>query len=441
MRCFPLSGLALLTLFVFSGCSLLSPPHTPRNHAFTAYWPPKKSDQLKLAVKDNIDMAGVVTTAGSHYLATHAPPAKKDAACLAIARERKVQIVGKTNLSEFAVGPSGFNEYYGTPKNPIGRWWKRIPGGSSSGSGVAVAAGLADVAFGTDTAGSVRVPAACCGVVGLKTTRGLVPLKGVYPIEPVNLDTIGPMARDIATTAKGMDLLERGFAAKYAAAKNQKPLGRDIRVGRLVLKGTNSHVDAAIDLALQRAGFRVVRMNDRFREQWDQAKKDGDTIAAVGIWLNYQIYGSTLGISTRTRSGILLGWLLYGAGYREALARERLWQRTLQNAFKQVDFIALPTLQSTPPLMTINFRVGIMDSRVLGLQNTVPANLAGNPALAVPVPLRHTVYPVASLQLVGRPRREAELLNAGRLVEEALKSDHRKKSAQEIHRHSPEVTL
>jgi amidase len=111
-------------------------------------------------------------------MAETSPPAAIDAECLAIARERNVQIVGKTNLSEFSVTPAGLNEYFGTPKNPFSKWSKLIPGGSSSGSAVAIANGMADVAFGTDTAGSIRVPAACCGIVGLKTTFGLVSLKG-----------------------------------------------------------------------------------------------------------------------------------------------------------------------------------------------------------------------------------------------------------------------
>ena len=117
---------------------------------------------------------------------------------------RNVQIVGKTNLAEFGVSPSGFNEYFGTPKNPLGLG--TIPGGFSAGNAVALVTGLANAAIGTDTAGSVRVPAACCGVVGLKTTFGLIALKGVYPVEPAHLDTVGPMGKDIAQTVKGMDL-------------------------------------------------------------------------------------------------------------------------------------------------------------------------------------------------------------------------------------------
>jgi hypothetical protein len=156
-------------------------------------------------------------------------PAEKDAPCLAIARQRNVHIVGKANLSEFAVAPSGFNEYFGTPASPLSSSAKLLPGGSSCGSAVAVASGMADVAFGTDTAGSIRVPAAWCGVVGLKTTHGLVPIEGVFPIEPEHLDTVGPMGKDIAHTVQGMDLLQNGLPALYAAAwrPNLRPKNSD----------------------------------------------------------------------------------------------------------------------------------------------------------------------------------------------------------------------
>ena len=172
---------ALLLVLCFSGCSI-GPTQVESDvydHAFIRYWAPEDSKRLRLAVKDLIDIRGVVTTAGSKYVAETSSPATNDAACLAISRARNVQIVGKTNLSEFAVAPSGINGFFGTPASPLSKRHKLIPGGSSSGSAVAVANGLADVAFGTDTAGSIRVPAACCGIVGLKTTFGLVSLKGV----------------------------------------------------------------------------------------------------------------------------------------------------------------------------------------------------------------------------------------------------------------------
>jgi amidase len=165
---FPLFPLGLASIALLSGCSLLPsvPPRLAGNRAFIAYWPTENTHQLRVAVKDNIDVRGVVTTAGSKRLDRAGVPAAKDASCLAIARQRNVQIVGKANLSEFALAPSGFNEYFGTPASPLSGSRELLPGGSSCGSAVAVASGMADVAFGTDTAGSIRVPAAWCGVGG-----------------------------------------------------------------------------------------------------------------------------------------------------------------------------------------------------------------------------------------------------------------------------------
>lgn len=413
--------LGFAPMILLNGCAL-GPRHAPGDHAFIKYWPPaENSTGLKLAVKDNIDMKGVVTTAGSEHLAKNGVPAAEDAPALAIARQRGVTIVGKTNLSELAVAPSGMNEYFGTPKNPFSKGTKLVPGGSSSGSAVAVATGRADVAFGTDTAGSVRVPAACCGIVGLKTTHGLIPIKGVYPIEPEHLDTIGPLARNIADTVRGMDLLQHGFASQYAAAKGNQPSASNLRIGRLTLPGTDPKIDAAVDRALAEAGFQVVLLGDSLKEKWEHAKKDGNTIAAAGAWISNRQYQGKPGISTRTGAAILAGQIAYNTGYREAIARQKAWQETLRDIFRSVDFIALPTLQTVPPSVPVNFRIGIMEARMLNLQNTVAVNFAGNPALAMPIPIDRGNIPVTSLQLIGPRRSEAALLNAGRLVENAVK--------------------
>jgi Asp-tRNA(Asn)/Glu-tRNA(Gln) amidotransferase A subunit family amidase len=411
----------LLVASFLSGCAL--PPTRPasvtRDRAFIAYWPsPADNKQLTLAVKDNIDMQGVVTTAGSQYVANTSPPASQDAACLAIPRERKVRIVGKTNLSEFAVSPSGVNDYFGTPRNPFSSWLdKRIPGGSSSGSAVAVANGETDVAFGTDTAGSVRVPAACCGVVGLKTTFGLVPLKGVFPVDPHHLDTVGPIARDITHVAQGMDLLQNGFAARYRRAVAAKPAAKNIRIGRLYLSGTDPRVDRALDRALAEGQFRVVVLGQDFKAKWEQATRDGNTMAAASTWLSDQQYLDKIRVRPRTKAVIILGRVLYPGPYQQALKRRAAWQRALSQIFKKVDFIAVPTLQTLPPTIPLIGNTALLEAQMLNLQNTVAANFAGNPALAVPVPVNDRHVSVTSLELVGPRLSEAQLLNAGRLVE------------------------
>ena len=413
---------AIFTVTLLSGCSAvpLFTKHLPGDRAFIKQFPAEANGKrLRLAIKDNIDMKGVVTTAGSNFFLTTHAPAKADAPCLATARRRNVAIVGKTNMTEFAVAPSGLNEFFGTPKNPLRH--SRIPGGSSSGSAVAVANGEADVAFGTDTAGSIRVPAACCGVVGLKTTFGLVSIKGIHPVEPRHLDTVGPMAKDIAGTVEGMNLLQDGFSGRYAAARAAKPSGRSIRVGRFKLQGTDPEIDAAIDEALAKAGFQVVQLDDQFRQKWDEAKADGNTIAAAGAGSSNQAFLLAPGVSGRTKNIISLGGV--AGGYASAVKKQAAWQRTLANVFQKVDIIALPTLQKAPPGMPLlNLGLAVLEAHVLQIQNTVAVNFAGNPALAMPIPVsRRFAVPMTSLQLVGPRLSEAQLLNAGRIVEEAVK--------------------
>ena len=411
---------ALVLVSFFMGCSA-SQKRTARkspDHAFITYWPPPEGGkQLRLAVKDLIDMKGVVTTAGSGYFAKNNPPASRDAKCLAIARERNVQIVGKTNLAEFALGVSGINAYFGTPRNRLSAKHKIIPGGSSSGSAVAVANGTADVAIGTDTAGSIRVPSACCGIAGLKTTFGLISLDGVHPISPKYLDTVGPMAKDVAHLVQGMDLLQRGFEGKYQAATAAKPSAHGIRIGRLYGDGTDPKIDRAVDDALAAAGFKVVVLNKTFKAQWQQADKDGKTVATASAWLSDQQFLGKSGVSGMTKAVLVLGAIEYNTNYNAALKRRARWQRTLRGVFKKVDFIALPTLRTLPPTISLFGGSSAIEALVLGKQNTVAVTFAGNPALAMPIPIQDKVVPVTSLQLVGPRLSEAQLLNAGRLIE------------------------
>ena len=194
---------------------------------------------MRLAVKDCIDVAGLPTTVGCPVIAERARPTAQDAAVVAAARRSGAQIVGKTNLSELCWSAAGTNAWSGMPVNPADP--QRLPGGSSSGSAVAVAAGEADTGLGTDTGGSVRIPAACCGVVGLKTTWGRVPVQGVYPLA-ASLDTVGPLGTDVAAVELGMRLIEPGFAAGSC----EFPVAR-------VRPETDPEVDAAIEAAIDAA--------------------------------------------------------------------------------------------------------------------------------------------------------------------------------------------
>lgn len=165
---------------------------------------------IPIAWKDLFDIKGMATTAGSVVLAGDAP-AKQDAAVVTTLKNAGMLAIGRTNMSEFAFSGLGINPHYGTPENPHSRDEPRIPGGSSSGAGVAVAAGLVPVAMGTDTGGSVRIPAALNGIVGYKATRGRYAMEGVYPLA-TSLDSLGPLCRSVQDVI-WLDAAMRGLTA------------------------------------------------------------------------------------------------------------------------------------------------------------------------------------------------------------------------------------
>ena len=251
--------------------------------------------------------------------------------------------------------------------------------------------------------------------------------------------------------------MQNGFAARYEAAVAAKASAATIKIGRLNLSGTDRRIDQAVDEALARAQFHVVALDDTFRAKWEQAQKDGTALAAAGAWISDRKYGDKFGVSARTRSILLVGAVNYTTTYRQALARRAQWQRTLREVFKKVDFIALPTLQTLPPKIPPSLRfdllkaqagvsnlqntaaniaenpagailslpvtglqllgIDLLEAQMLSLQNTAAVNFAGNPALAIPIPVHRGSIPVTSLQLVGPLLSEAELLNAGRIIE------------------------
>jgi len=357
---------------------------------------------VRLAVKDLIDVAGVPTTAGSRAVAETAGPADRDALCMAGARAAGAAIVGKANLHELAYGGAGVNEWFGTPVNPFDP--RLLPGGSSSGSAVAVADGDADIAYGSDTGGSIRVPAAFCGITGLKTTHGRVSLDGVWPLAP-SLDTIGPMARDVAGVAAGMALLEPGFAIDSLPAK---AIGRIWPAGFTV----DPAIDAAVDAALARSGLPVTTID---LPGWPDAREAcGVIIDAEAVESNRELLADP---ARRALLGANVHERLTGA---EAVTPEQVadaqalvprWQDALGAGLRAAGgVLALPTVPFFPPLVT----------HAGGLHFTAftnPVNLAGFPAIALPVASAGRLP--ASVQLIGPPGSEALLLATGAVIESA----------------------
>ena len=361
----------------------------------------------RVAVKDLIDVAGLPTTAASRPVADRALPAERDAACLAGLRAAmaagQARFAGKTNLHELAYGISGINAAFGTPVNPLDP--RRMPGGSSSGSATAVGSGEADIAYGSDTGGSIRIPAACCGITGLKTTWGRVSLDGVRPLAH-GLDTVGPMARDVAGVAAGMALLEPGFTVASAPPRT---------VGVLALDA-DPLITGAIEAALRTAEFDVVPVSI----------PGLDTIVAASVTvLDAQAWQANKGLVAacadqlgadvmdrlRLASAITPAQV---AAAKQVIAR---WRETLDELWHRVELLAAPTLLGPPPLLSEAHL--LVKLRAL----TSPVNAAGLPALALPVPAPGPkAGPIpANVQLIGPCDSEEQLLAAGAVIEQAAR--------------------
>jgi amidase len=357
----------------------------------------------RVAVKDIIDVEGVPTTAGSRAVERKAAPAARDAACLAGSRAAGARLVGKANLHELALLPSGTNPWFGTPTKP--RVPALVPGGASSGSAVAVADGEADVALGSDTGGSVRVPAACCGISGLKTTYGRVSLDGVWPLAP-SLDTIGPMATSIAGLVLGMQLLEPGFAPAAG------PAGR---IGRLRTTGL-PEIEAAVDEALRAAGLEVVNLD------WDGFEMGGNCFTAIyfkEIWeVDHELVEADpdgVGADIAQTMGMVD---LFRPGFDQAEAQVAAWRHELFALFDQVELLALPTLPIFPPRLEDVTEESLLPIVIDITRQVSLFNAAGTPCTAQPVQVRGSRLP-ASLQLVGPLGGDELLLATAATIEAA----------------------
>jgi aspartyl-tRNA(Asn)/glutamyl-tRNA(Gln) amidotransferase subunit A len=243
-------------------------------------------DGIPIAWKDLFDVEGLTTTAGSTVLAKEAP-ATRDAAVVGALKQAGMIAVGRTNMSEFAFSGLGINPHYGTPENPRSKDVPRIPGGSSSAAGVAVAAGLVPVAMGTDTGGSVRIPAAFNGIVGYKATCGRYAMDGVYPLAR-SLDSLGPLCRT-AKDAVWIDAAMRGLTAPSIASRPVK--GIEIVIPEnIVFDGAEPGVIAAFEAAserLARAGATVSRITlPAFNEILDLMAKHGALVTAEAFALH-----------------------------------------------------------------------------------------------------------------------------------------------------------
>jgi len=395
---------------------------------------------VPIALKDNMDVRGMRTTASSRILENFVPP--YDATVVRRLESAGAIIVGKTNCDEFAMGSSNENSAFGPVRNP----WAldRIPGGSSGGSAAAVAARCVPLALGSDTGGSIRQPAACCGVVGLKPSYGRVSRYGLLAFAS-SLDQIGPFARSVADAAATLSVLAGADPCDATTANEPVPdfaaaltgTVNDIRIGvprEFVSEGVDDQVRCAYDTALdtlRRAGATLVDIDLPHAKYAVPvyylvctAEASSNLARYDGVKYGYrstaakdslkEMYSRTRdeGFGPEVKRRIMLGTYVLSAGYYDAFYLKALQVRTLlrrdyDQAFERVDVVAMPTTP-TPP-----FKLGEKTSdplqMYLGDIFTVSANLAGLPGISVPGGFSNDGLPIG-FQLMGRMFDETTLL-------------------------------
>jgi aspartyl-tRNA(Asn)/glutamyl-tRNA(Gln) amidotransferase subunit A len=373
---------------------------------------------VPISIKDLFDVRGVPTTAASRVREGHL--AERDAPAIAHLRQAGAVFVGKTNLHEFAFGTTNEDSAFGLARNPHDH--TRSPGGSSGGSAISVAAGMALATIGTDTGGSIRIPAAACGIVGLKPTLGELPIDGVVPLSRT-LDHIGPLAQSVTDASLLYHALMGDVSAK-------PPAPMPIHGLRLAVPHKyfcdllDDEVRARFEEALERlrsAGARIDEIEIHHAAE----------IAPVYLHLVMAdaaaYHAATLEsmpekYTTNVRLRLEMGRYVLGEDYVRALAgRERI-RREVDAALAQHDALILPSLPIPAPLLGANtVQVGAVAEPVrnLMLRLTQPFNLTGHPAIAMPSGLTANKLP-CSVQLVGRRAQTDALLRVALACESLI---------------------
>lgn len=369
---------------------------------------------IPIAVKDLAETAGVRTTAGSAVLQHNIP--SEDAEVVRRLRLAGAVLLGKLNLHEFAYGGSGVIGHYGAARNP---WNTRhITGGSSSGSGAAVAAGLCYGAIGTDTAGSIRLPSAYCGVVGLKPSYGLVSTRGIIPLS-WTLDHVGPMTRTVPDGALMLqaiahydthDVYCQKFPPVYYPSALAEPVsGLRLATPREFWEELDSEIAGAVDTAITM----LSRMTAGVKEISISTHCDR-TVVRCEPWVYHQRYlpahekeydAETL---RRIRSGSDVSAAAYIEKYRELLHQ----RREILHIFDQVDLVLTPTSPVLPPSFAeVQQRPEELRGReLIMLRNTRPWNVYGLPAISIPCGFSASGLPIG-LQIVGAPGAEGTIMS------------------------------
>lgn len=356
------------------------------------------SGRRRLAIKDLFDTAGIRTTYGSAIFGEHIP--SRSAAAVQRLEAAGWQSVGKTNLHEFAYGITSQNDHYGTVPNP--RYPGRTSGGSSGGSAAALAAGLADAALGSDTGGSIRIPAACCGVTGFKPTFGRVSLEGVFPLAP-SFDHAGPMTLDVGGCVELMQELVPDFQVKPLQSLEEAMVG--VAWLELAEPEVSEQVSATASLFPRRRPVDAP-LAEEVRPAF--MREIGDVHREIFAG-NSQRYGELV------RAKFAAALEVSDAEYDTALAARATHLERTRVAADGCDLLLTPTLPIQPPPADVN-EVAIRGTMT---RFTFPGNALGWPALALPCG-EVDGLPV-SAQLIGRPGADELVLAAGLSLERQLR--------------------
>lgn len=361
----------------------------------------------KVAIKDCINIKGMVTAGASKALA-EGKPAAKNADVVDALINNDWHIVAKANMHEIAYGMTGINQYTGTPTNPQDK--DRIPGGSSSGSAAAVGAGLVDMAIGSDTGGSIRLPAACCGVVGMKPTFGRVSRVGAYP-QYTTLDCVGPFTRDIDMLIRAMSTIAPNFDEQ--AARKAVPAARIA-----MLKTTsNPAIINAIESAVKRAGYTssALDLSHGMQSSFDASITliNLETWCAFGQLTGLDLYGDDI------EKRLLMASKTTEQQRQIAELQRAAFSAEVDQALAQFDALILPTLPDFPPTFK-ELESGV--SMITMSAHVRPFNVSGHPAITIPIAVEGT-HLKAGLQLVGRKNADEALCAIAQHLEQYLQNN------------------
>ncbi len=379
---------------------------------------PGPNSGIPVAIKDLCDIQGEPTPAGSTVLAD-APPAADHAPVLKRMLSAGLVPVGRTNMTEFAFSGLGINPHYGTPASPWDRASRRIPGGSSSGTAVAVADGMAYAGLGTDTGGSCRVPAAYCGVVGYKPTARRVPIEGILPLAP-SLDSVGPLARSVACCAT-VDAIMAGSVPHALRTADVSRLHLAVPT-TLVLDELDATVAATFERACSRLsamGARISRIAFPAFTAAVEANKVGLARMEAAAWHRSLLERLGDRYDPRVRARLEQGGQLLSADYISLLDARGQLIADANAASADYDALVLPTCPIVPPpIAQLDDVAEYTRVNLLSLRNTTLGNFLDRCAISLPCH-RAGEAPVG-LMLMGRTMADAKLFALAAGVEAAL---------------------